>query len=78
MNDNTVMICGYASVFDLLVFSSDKYVLSSSVIKKGVKTAFFGLDKLQEFDCIETLKEIDDHYFTNLYQTKKIGEWYNE
>src|SRR6056297_469397 len=32
LNNNTVMICGYASVFDLLVFSSDKYVFSSSVI----------------------------------------------
>ena len=60
MNDNTVMIGGYASIFDLMVFSNDEMILSPYVKKKGVKTAFDGLHMLIPFNDIEELRNIDN------------------
>src|SRR6056297_476701 len=70
MNESTVMIGGYASIFDLMVFGNDEMVLSSAVKNKGVKTAFDGLHMLLPFNDIEELREIDNIFSGNVYKNK--------
>lgn len=57
-DDNTVYICGLATVDVLLKYQSDDLVLSPLLKSRGTKTAFWGFDFLKQFKTLDDLKKL--------------------
>lgn len=53
--ENKVLICGLATVTVLNTYQSDDLILSSSLLKRGTKTGFYGFHSLQ---CIYSLDNL--------------------
>lgn len=54
--ENTVILCGLATIDVLNSYQDDALILSSALRKRGTKTAFYGFEHLYK---VETLEDID-------------------
>jgi hypothetical protein len=52
-SDNEVYVCGIASSNILNTYQDDKFILDNQLLERGTKTAFVGLDKLEQFSTVE-------------------------
>ncbi len=58
MTDNTVYVCGLASVEVLQEYQDDELILSPKLREKGTKTGFFGFHALKQFCDTNDLQKI--------------------
>lgn len=58
LSDNEVVVCGLATVETMKKHSSDKYIESPFLRKRGTKTGFYGFKELKPFKTIQELKNI--------------------
>jgi hypothetical protein len=61
-NENTVIICGLATVDVLIHNQDDKFVRSPNALRRGEKSAFVGFDKLIKINSLNDLVSYKRRY----------------
>lgn len=57
-NENTVILCGLATISILNKYQDDELILSPYLRKRGTKTGFYGFEHLIKIASIEELREL--------------------
>ena len=57
-NENTVILCGLATVDVLTRYQDDSLVLSAALRRRDTKTGFYGFEHLQKIETLDDVRRI--------------------
>ena len=58
LNEDTIIVCGLATIDVLKSYQNDDLVLSSKLRSRGTKTGFYGFGHLYKVSCLDDLKRL--------------------
>ena len=63
ISDKEILICGVATISNMLQYRNDNLIKSPALRRRGTKTGFYGFKELKQFDDIIELKAITGDIF---------------